>query len=82
MTPNIFLCQIIKAKTIKNTVSSYAGAGSAGWWSALTQAILNTTAHTDLEFDGGYMKLIVTEFLKINKLVTYRTQQAIPLYPT
>jgi hypothetical protein len=30
--------QLIKAKTAKPTMSSYAGAGSAAGWSALTQA--------------------------------------------
>jgi hypothetical protein len=57
---NIFLCQLIKEKKKKNikvTVSSNAGVGSAAWWSALTQAILDKTVHIDLKFDGSYVKL-------------------------
>ena len=37
-----------KTTTRKSTVSSYAGAGSAAQWSALTQAILDIKAHIGL----------------------------------
>lgn len=46
-------------------MNSYAGAGSVAQWSSLTQAILDMTAHTDLELDRSYVKLC--RILKINK---------------
>lgn len=39
---------LIKAKNAETTMSSYSGAESVTWWSALTQAILNMTVHIDL----------------------------------
>jgi hypothetical protein len=48
MTSNIFLFPLIKAKTTKPTMISYTGVGSAAWWSAVTQAILDITVHIDL----------------------------------
>ena len=41
------LAQAYEGKRQK-TMSSYAGAGSAAQWSALTQAILDITVHIDL----------------------------------
>ena len=38
-------------------MSSYTGVGSAAWWSALTQGISDITVHSDLGFDGAYVKL-------------------------
>jgi hypothetical protein len=37
-----------KKKHTKATMSSYAGAGSVSWGSALNQAILDITVHIDL----------------------------------
>jgi hypothetical protein len=53
VTFNISHSQIIKAKTVKTTLSSYASAGSTVWWLALTQATLEVTVHIDLESDGS-----------------------------
>jgi hypothetical protein len=39
---------LIKAKTTKATMSSFADAGSAAQWLAPTQVILDITAHIDL----------------------------------
>lgn len=48
LQPRTSFCQLIKAKTSKTTMSSYAGAESTAWWSALTKAILDITFHIDL----------------------------------
>jgi len=40
--------QLTKAKAAETITSSYACAGSAAWWLALTQAILERTIHIDL----------------------------------
>ena len=47
-TLNIFLCQFIKAKRAKTTVSLCISAGGAAQWLALTQAILDIIVHIDL----------------------------------
>lgn len=38
-------------------MSSYAGARSAAWWSALTRDTLDISVHIDLLLDGSYVKL-------------------------
>ena len=38
-------------------MSAYIGAGSAAQWSALIQAISDSTGHIDIQFDGSYLKL-------------------------
>lgn len=48
LQPQHLSCQLIKAKTAKTTVSSDTGTGSAAQWSALTQAVLDITAHVDV----------------------------------
>lgn len=53
MTLNITQGQLTIAKPTKPTMSSQEGAGRAACGSVLTQAILDTTVHTDLQLDGS-----------------------------
>ena len=45
---NISQCQLTSAITTKHRMSSYAAVQSSACWSALTQAILDVTVHTEL----------------------------------
>ena len=62
-TLNISQGRLIKAKTAKPMVSPYAGAGSAAWWLALTQAILGITVHIVL-------CKALWNFLRLTNLIT------------
>lgn len=61
--------QFIKAKNAKTTMSSESGAESVTWWSALTQALWQTV-HIVFYFNESDVRLMVVEFLKINKAHT------------
>jgi hypothetical protein len=48
--------------------SSYTDAGSAAWWWALTQVILDIAVHIDLLFDWSLCKAL-WNFLRLTNLI-------------